>query len=63
MKFNDVAKRVLDEYLIRSRPRQSFHAPMPDAEPFQFLSRFFDVLYGEGDVRKRRILFIAPGDG
>jgi len=36
---------------------------MPDAQPFQFLSRLLDVLYSEGNVRKRRILLIAPGNG
>ena len=59
MEFDDVTERVLNEYLVRSRSSQSFDAPMPDAEPFEFCARFFDVLYSQGDVRKRGIFLIT----
>ncbi len=60
MKFNHVPEWVLDEYLIRSRAGQSFDAPMPDPEPLQFRARFLDVLYSQGDVRKRGVFLITP---
>src|SRR2546426_104976 len=59
MQLDDIAKGILDKDLVRIVAHQALDAPVPEAAPFQFLTRLLDVFHRQRHVRQGRVFFFA----